>query len=88
MKQTRGMTAASVLALLPFLSACGSNRPRVEIVAPPAQYLTCKAEPAVPASLTDASVAGFIVDLRGAGEDCRGKLQAVREWTQEATAPK
>ncbi len=75
----------SVLALSLFLSACGSNRSRVEIVVPPAQYLTCKAEPAVPASLTDATVAAFIVDLRGAGADCRGKLKAVRDWSAEVT---
>lgn len=76
------------LALSLCLSGCGNNRPRVEIATPPAHYLTCKAEPAVPASLTDATVAAFIVDLRGAGADCRGKLKAVREWTQEAAATK
>lgn len=42
----------------------------------------------MPASLTDASVAAFIVDLRGAGADCRGKLKAVRDWTREAVPPK
>lgn len=76
------------ITLLGFtLAACGSSRERVQIAVPPAQYLTCKAEPAVPASLTDATVAAFIVDLRGAGADCRGKLKAVRDWSAEVTKP-
>lgn len=74
----------SVLALLPCLSGCGDNRPRVEIATPPVQYLTCKAEPAVPASYTDATVADFIGALTVAGRDCRGKLKAVRDWSAAA----
>ncbi|MFS0771022.1 hypothetical protein [Sphingomonas sp. 1P08PE] len=51
---------------------------------PPADRLACAAEPAVPTELTDASVAGYIVDLRGAGEDCRSAVRWLRDWSQEA----
>ncbi|GGB15231.1 hypothetical protein GCM10011380_00820 [Sphingomonas metalli] len=55
----------------------------LRVVTPPADRLVCAAEPAVPATLTDAAVAAWIVDLRGAGQDCRSKLGWVRDWTAE-----
>jgi len=47
----------------------------------PPQFLTCKAQPATPAETTDKSVANFIIDLVEAGEDCRSKVRATREWS-------
>jgi hypothetical protein len=41
----------------------------------------CKAEPDAPATATDASVSKFIVDLAGAGQDCRSALAWVRDWS-------
>jgi len=80
MKSARGMTALSVLALSLFLISCASNKPRVVVVKPPVERLTCRAEPAVPATYTDASVAGYIADLASAGQDCRTTLGWVRDW--------
>lgn len=47
----------------------------------PPQFLSCKAQPATPAETTDKSVANFIIDLMEAGDDCRSKVKAVRDWS-------
>lgn len=67
-----------LFVVLPTISGCASNR--VEVIRPPVERLTCQAEPSVPDEATDATVAQFIVDLRGAGQDCRSNLQWVREF--------
>ena len=67
-----------LLSALP-LTACGT-KPLPTVTLPvPATLLQCSPEPAAPADpMTDAGLAGFIVDLADAGQDCRGKLQAVK----------
>ena len=69
----------SALALLAFSTGCGGNK-SLTIVKPPADKLVCQAEPIVPDVATDATVAQFIVDLRGAGQDCRSNVQWLNEF--------
>ena len=75
----RFLIIASILAL----SAC-SQSVRVETVtvSPPAALLTCRNAPAAPTSdtTTQRDVARFIVRLSEAGEDCRSKLGAVKDF--------
>jgi hypothetical protein len=61
-----------------FLNACGNNRPQV--IKPPIERLQCVEEPSVPVDVTDDTVAQFIIDLRGAGQDCRSQLLWVRDF--------
>jgi hypothetical protein len=42
----------------------------------------------VPAETTDASVAGYIVDLAAAGQDCRSSVAWLRDWAARLNAPK
>jgi hypothetical protein len=44
----------------------------------PASLLTCQAAPEPPHGPDDTALALWIVDLAGAGEDCRAKLGAVK----------
>lgn len=47
----------------------------------PAGLLTCMPEPALPAAdVDDVGLALWIVELRRAGQDCRGRVEAVRGW--------
>ena len=77
--------------LAPFLLAACASAPAPVVtqpVTPPAALLTCRAAPAVPRDAeTQREVARFIVRLSEAGEDCRSKLGAVRQWAEEESAP-
>ena len=66
-------------AALPALLSTGCGETRVERIKPPAERLTCAAEP-VPAGDTDKDVAQFIVDALAAGQDCRGAVDWLRDW--------
>lgn len=68
---------------LACLSACGGKEVHVERIAPPKERLTCKAQPAPPPGNTDKEVAGFIVDLIEAGQDCRNALAWIKDWSQQ-----
>ena len=69
------------LVLLPLLFCVSCAKDVVvQRVPVPDRLLSCAAEPAPPAEDTDKAVAGYIVDLIGAGADCRSKLQSVRQW--------
>lgn len=59
----------------------------VQRVPVPERLLSCAAEPPPPAADTDKAVAGYIVDLIGAGADCRSKVSAIRQWNQTASPP-
>ena len=79
------MRAAMILAAAIALSAC-AGKPPVETVVPPEILLTCKAAPAAPTTATRQSeVAGYIVRLHAAGQDCRDKLAAVRSLYETET---
>lgn len=71
--------------LAPLLALCSTGcGPSVvtEHIPVPPEWLTCAARPDVPAETTDKAVAGFIIDLDEAGEDCRGKVRAIGEWSR------
>lgn len=82
----------SLLFCLTLLTACAGDDPppivvteiKVERVLPPQSLLACQPAPLVPsAPVTQRDLAGYLVDLAGAGEDCRSRLARVKEWTQE-----
>ena len=72
------------LLLLPLCAplACCSPPPEPMVVRPtvPASLLTCAPAP-VPPDLNvprwDEALANYLLDLGAAGQDCRGKLEAV-----------
>ncbi len=80
----RTLVLASALLLPACLSACASSKPRVVVITPPAERLTCKAEPAVPVEITDRSTADYIVKLAGAGQDCRSAVGWLADWAARA----
>jgi hypothetical protein len=54
---------------------------RVERITPPIELLSCPDEPPVPdGALTLRDLARHHVDVAEAGESCRARLRAVREW--------
>ena len=61
------------------LTACANQPVAVQHLAVPGTLLTCPVEPTAPSptSATDAQVASWVVSLRSAGADCRGKLSTV-----------
>lgn len=74
------------LALTAPLSAAllmGCAGPVQTVLAPPPPIpdalLTCRDQPEPPAIVTDADLADFILDLAGAGDECRSRLAAVRK---------
>ena len=77
-----------VIALLLVLSGCASQpsvtplpdvpRPQTLGQLAPATMLKCKPEPDGAAVATIRQTARYVVDLRGAGADCRRKLDSVR----------
>lgn len=76
------------LPLLAFLPSCASNKQPVAVIrVPPAERLTCKAEPAAPAVATDATVSKFIIDALEAGQSCRSAVQWLRDFSREASKP-
>ena len=88
----RGMTILLLLCCSILLTACAGDEPpptvvteiKVERVLPPPSLLACQPAPLVPtAPVTQRDLAGYLVDLAGAGEDCRARLARVKEWTQE-----
>ena len=89
MKPTRkAMRLVLALALPACSIGCASNRQPVAVVrVPPPERLTCKAEPAVPAIATDATVAGYIVELAGAGQNCRSAMAWIKDWAEAVRHP-
>lgn len=60
-----------------------------QVIAPeiPASLLTCSPEPTVPAAdVDDTGLALWIVELRRAGQDCRGRLSGIRAWAAAVPA--
>ncbi|MGB8601286.1 MAG: hypothetical protein WCD42_03730 [Rhizomicrobium sp.] len=50
---------------------------------PPEPLLICTDAPAVPDATDQARVGEYITDLWAAGDDCRTKLKAVRQWVKD-----
>lgn len=68
---------ASLCALLSTACAPAATQ-TVRLTVPPG-LLTCRPAPDVPGEpVTDADLAGWIIDLAEAGDDCRDKLARVR----------
>ncbi len=65
-----------------LLSACASSKPIDSVAAleVPRGLLTCQPSPPVPEFKSQKDVAGYIVDLWEAGQDCRQKLGAIRSY--------
>jgi hypothetical protein len=70
------------LAPLLLLAGCGVPQPTTRIITltptVPAPMLSCAPAPAVPQTDHQSVVAGYIVTLWEAGQDCRAHLNAVR----------
>ena len=63
-----------------FSTGCASPPVPVALPRPsiPASLLTCQPQPEPPRpDVTDAVLAGWIVDLAAAGQDCRDRLRAL-----------
>ena len=70
-----------ILAAALALAACGQTH----IAKPSDVYLHCADEPDVPGDpttgvVTDEQDAQYKRDLRGAGQDCRSKVDYLRDW--------
>lgn len=83
MFMARMMLPVLVFAL--FLTACTSVRPAT-VTTPPAERLTCAAEPLAPANASDIEAARYIVALRGAWVDCSDAVAWLRDWARGVSA--
>lgn len=72
------MKTLGIANLLLLLSAC--NQPAPAISTPPAECVRTVPEPAVPATATDESVAGYIVALVDALRTGNNRLRCVADW--------
>lgn len=76
------ITMIRLLTPLLLLAACTAPRPVTRIVtltpAVPPAMLNCAPAPAIPQADRQSVVAGYIVMLWQAGQDCRAHLNAVR----------
>ena len=79
-----------VLCLALLVSACGGGQVadlRIVDRPLPAELLTCASEPERPKAkpLMQSDVAAYLLLLRAAGEDCRGKMDEVRKLLEGRT---
>lgn len=79
------MTALWPVFCAALLTACGTTpetrlvrEVQIERQQVPAALLNCAPVPSVPDGGTQRDVARYVVDLWQAGEDCRGKVNALR----------
>jgi hypothetical protein len=76
------MVIAAALALMGNAGSCSNTR----IASPSDTYLACLAEPDVPdgdpvtGDVSDEQNADYLTALRGAGQDCRSKVQYLHDW--------
>lgn len=83
------MRFSVIIAVLVLLTACGDQQPIVRLVPAvgpqiPDSLLTCPDSPMVPGEgATQADVGRYILDLYGAGEECRSDLKAVAKILHE-----
>lgn len=69
------------------LQGCASGPPVVLVdrPRPPDLLLSCRASPPQPEMRTDADLAIHILDIEDAGDDCRSRLDRIREWFDRTT---
>lgn len=71
-----------LIPLLLLAAGCAAPQPitRIVTVTPqiPAPLLSCAASPVVPVTTSQAVVAGYIVSLWQAGQDCRAHVKAIK----------
>lgn len=59
-------------------TGCAPSPPTIVRQVVPPSLLTCQPQPAPPDAPDDATLAGWILDLAAAGDDCRGRLDRVK----------
>lgn len=80
------MKKVLLAAILPLaLMGNGGSCGRMHVAKPSDVYLHCAPEPDVPGDpvtgvVTDEQDAQYKRDLRGAGQDCRSKVDYLRDW--------
>ncbi|GGE00374.1 hypothetical protein GCM10011390_18970 [Aureimonas endophytica] len=85
----RNGEALSFAFLASLLGGCAAG-PATVVRTPlaeriPASLTTCAARPEPGAADRQSDVAAFVVELDAAGEDCRGKVDAIRKIVAEDT---
>lgn len=89
-RRSRARLLPVALTLLLLLPACASSTPpqvitklQVERLPIPPPLLQCQPDPDIPDGLMgDREIADYLVSLWEAGDDCRGKLSAIKEIAQ------
>jgi len=90
----KSKTVLSLLSCAILLTGCGTSlipppevitEIKVEKTKVPESLLTCPSAPAPPAANSQRDVALYILDLWDAGEECRTKLQEVRNLVEADT---
>lgn len=73
-----GFAIVLILAALMTLGGCAGQEPltvtKYQHFSTPPELRSCKAEPQAGAFKNDNQFAGYVLDLRDAGADCRDKL--------------
>lgn len=84
------LTLLSALVLAACLTSCSAPEPprlmvetRVERIQIPGELLSCAQDPEVPHDRRESVVALYLARLWQAGEDCRGKLAAVKALAEK-----
>jgi len=79
------------LAFLLLLAGCAAPAPVTKIVTVtptmPAGFLSCAPAPEVPAAVSQAVVANYIVALWQAGQDCRAHVAAISQLFSNQSRP-
>lgn len=79
------LKAVLVLLLCLFLTGClGLGNKTITKIEYRRQHidpslLVCADEPLLPLEISDKNVALYVVELKDAGDDCRGKLKAINK---------
>lgn len=69
------------LTLPALMSICGCSGPiNVALIPPPADKLTCSAEPLAPADASPAEQVAYMIALRAAWWDCWSTVRWHKDW--------
>lgn len=86
--QKKQIHALLALPLGMFLTGCATTIPQQAPLTIPSNMLLCQAAPQVPNNPTDKDLAYYILDLSNAGDDCRDKLQAIKNIKEPTNGKK